>query len=713
MRIIDIELFQKQITSTSQTRFQGEVNMLYNFWRTVKLPLSFSLLLTIAIILCTNKVETVNASRFIAKQGEPASLDNVDSMNAIVWDGRDPFHQPLNTTDYYGSGDINLDGKIDNLDINIAEEIVSGIHSKMIQADVDGDGNITTQDITLLRTVLEGGKLPSWWNQLANRDERNNWIDKMLAIDSTNLYPYRWGWMVCGNFVDQLYINFANYRNDLTYTNYSGGRTKFNMPMYIVSDIPQNPIGESPHAYNAILVGDNPLDYNDWRFIEPQNDTDNRNYRPSSYVSIYADDWISGGTETPPVDTDGQPKIAKVVFKLDESFNPEVIRFSSDFLLSRSEYANGSIDNRPDFWHPTIIPTGNGYILFDGLRNDTDRINDIFITKFPFTDTNSRTSLINSKWPSKLLDAVPDQGGKVHLLWRSTDEYIPGVFYGLLNIDTLTVTNTARLSHFQTPYIASGKIIVTQDGKIHAFWDAWRTAIDTGEIVDQGLYWVQKLTDSWSDEIIISDGVGIASSNYGYLFDGIPMIGNRINLYQMGTMGMSVKQLEFDGINTWKSSVPFTLHSYNVSMDALDAIKDTNGYIHIVISANSYTPSEYHMLSHNVYKGHSWSEMQLLDENGFLPRTIAGNNGEVYLVWEHYTSGRIIPMWSQYKDGRWNSPRTIEPPVNRDGLYPVVNMINGDLVFAWNDYSADRVSIGTSSAHPPLIKWYFLPSVVH
>jgi hypothetical protein len=40
----------------------------------------------------------------------------------IFWSGQNPFHQPFSTTNYYGSGDINLDGTVNAADISAMQE---------------------------------------------------------------------------------------------------------------------------------------------------------------------------------------------------------------------------------------------------------------------------------------------------------------------------------------------------------------------------------------------------------------------------------------------------------------------------------------------------------------------------------------------------------------------------------------------------------------
>ncbi len=80
----------------------------------------------------------------------------------------------LDTLQWYGSGDVNLDGKVDSLDLQAMNNGVTNI-----EADVDGDGIPSTQaDKNLLSDYLTGqiDNLPGWWNKLTTPEERINWV---------------------------------------------------------------------------------------------------------------------------------------------------------------------------------------------------------------------------------------------------------------------------------------------------------------------------------------------------------------------------------------------------------------------------------------------------------------------------------------------------------------------------------------------------------
>jgi len=197
-----------------------------------------------------------------------------------------PFARPLRTTDYYGSGDANLDGTFDSSDLIYTEDIVGQILNPTERADVNGDGAVDSQDITAMEEVLSGSRdyLPGWWDRLETREERNGWVNKMLAIDKTDGHAYQYPFFVCREFSSVLVLNNIGYDGSFLGEPsewLSPGR--FNLPMYYVI------LATLPHAITGILVGDNPLEVNSWRFIEPQSDSDGRQwFRPGERIFIQA-----------------------------------------------------------------------------------------------------------------------------------------------------------------------------------------------------------------------------------------------------------------------------------------------------------------------------------------------------------------------------------------------------------------------------------------
>ncbi len=245
---------------------------------------------------------------FSSPMDEPNATENRWGMARLL----NPFARPMPTTDRCGSGDINLDGAFDFSDLICTEEITAGSREPTERADVDGDGRVDLNDVTAMQEVLSGSReyLPGWWGHLRTREERNNWVDRMLAIDKTDDHPYQDPFFVCRDFASILVLNNIGYDGS-----FHGEPSKwitpgrFNLPMHQVI------LAEVPHAMTAILVGDSPLDFDSWRFIEPQTDTDGSTlFVPGERIFIQVSSSFSALGKM-------SSARALVVFQLDENGN--------------------------------------------------------------------------------------------------------------------------------------------------------------------------------------------------------------------------------------------------------------------------------------------------------------------------------------------------------------------------------------------------------
>jgi hypothetical protein len=188
-----------------------------------------------------------------------------------------PFKRPVKGLAYYGSGDSNQDGFIDSLD---SEAISNG--TQVDEADVNGSGIVDYEDGQLLESYLAGDipYLPGDYDKLQTKAERDDWVDKMIAIDPTSEMPpnnvpndtLRW---ISGNYATQTCINFFGYNDEVPWAKYDlNDNRRFNLPVYFVGSTLYDSQGNPymGHGINTILTGDNALEFNDWNFIEPQND---------------------------------------------------------------------------------------------------------------------------------------------------------------------------------------------------------------------------------------------------------------------------------------------------------------------------------------------------------------------------------------------------------------------------------------------------------
>lgn len=152
--------------------------------------------------------------------------------------------------------------------------------------DIDGDGfPSTANDKQVLADYLNliRSYLPGHWNKFQSRQEREDWAKKIINIYKVNhrnwdnnsdpLLKY-----VSGNYRTDICIGtFGHTLEGLDYfgdpkvpifDKYSNKENngKGNIPVFGVQRV-RNYAG---HGMNAILVGDDPLEFNDWLFYEPQ-----------------------------------------------------------------------------------------------------------------------------------------------------------------------------------------------------------------------------------------------------------------------------------------------------------------------------------------------------------------------------------------------------------------------------------------------------------
>ena len=176
------------------------------------------------------------------------------------------------TLDYYGSGDAD---KNDTLDIR--DKIAMQTGTKNDRTDINGDGITNSQDNQLLNKYLtkQIKYLPAHWDLLRVQSERNFWTDKTKAIDKTDEKTYIPNDFDCDGFSEETGINFAGIEriwNSGVFFNYidTTNNMRFNIPLYRVTSTTSTGIA---HRMNAVLTGNDIANFNDWYFIEPQNDS--------------------------------------------------------------------------------------------------------------------------------------------------------------------------------------------------------------------------------------------------------------------------------------------------------------------------------------------------------------------------------------------------------------------------------------------------------
>jgi len=193
------------------------------------------------------------------------------------------------TLDYYGSGDA--DG---NDTLNWNDYILMNSNVQNDRTDINGNGIKTdANDKQLLSNLLNGQikYLPAHWDLLQTKLERESWLTKTLAIDSTDLIPWTPSFD-CTNFAMQTLINFAGIENisnsSMNFNTYDTTKNaRFNIPMYYVST--KTTLG-GYHSINDVVTGDSVPVFNEHYFIEPQNDSHvvpgNWSMNPNSYANL-------------------------------------------------------------------------------------------------------------------------------------------------------------------------------------------------------------------------------------------------------------------------------------------------------------------------------------------------------------------------------------------------------------------------------------------
>ncbi|MDD3663432.1 MAG: hypothetical protein PHT84_06270 [Candidatus Pacebacteria bacterium] len=289
----------------------------------------------------TNKKDAIGAYSIKLHFGSEENGEGEATLNGEITPSVinyfNPFQRPVKGTYCYGSGDENQDGFIDSLD---TEAISNGTQNE--EADVNGNGIVNHEDGQVLESYLAGDipYMPGQYEKLQTKSERDDWVRKMMAIDPVSEMPFIYGndttrW-VSGNYATQTCINFFGYDDEVPWTKYDlSNNRRFNLPFYFINSILYNPDGtlREGHGMNAILTGDNALEFSDWNFVEPQND--NINVQPGNWnMTIPGVVWIRAPNYFP-----------------NDAANPDMLAgdrlliFETDISGNASYYPNSANEN--------------------------------------------------------------------------------------------------------------------------------------------------------------------------------------------------------------------------------------------------------------------------------------------------------------------------------------------------------------------------------
>jgi hypothetical protein len=228
----------------------------------------------------------------------------------INYKDRPNVNTGMGKNNFYGSGDADNDGlTLNGNDLTRLTEVANGTYTNpndkrlRDRCDVNGDGNVNLQDKQTLQDRLNGviPYMPSEWDKLPTRAQKEDWAKKMLAIDNTNTTAFPGG--DCNQFKDQLgYINFygvsatdiPKFQEVYPYNFTNNGR--FNLPLLEVITIENDINGKliSGHAMNAFIFDNNFSNFANVCPVEPQSDHINVKFGEDYLIGINSKFYIRG-----------------------------------------------------------------------------------------------------------------------------------------------------------------------------------------------------------------------------------------------------------------------------------------------------------------------------------------------------------------------------------------------------------------------------------
>ena len=409
-------------------------------------------------------------------------LPTAGAGNPRVWDGLDPFHSPAATTDFYGSGDVNLDGKVTAADVSRAKVMAKRLAVPSYRADTDLDGDVDAEDIELLRQAVGGQPLPAHWDLLATRDQREAQITRILARDRTNEHPWSY-WFQGLTAAVQHFLRAAFYHGELVRTVYDGGPTLFNIPMYVVLVTP----ADSPFSYifNGVLVGDDPLDLTDWSFIEPM--SEQRVHPGAPGMPFGSDVRITVPTEVYSGGFNSGPDLLQ--FAISDTGEAVLLRADAELVLARHPLPQRPINNLTDLLRPRIIPESTPLLVFERMIDAIPSTVDVHLSDFPPTGLRPGVPLTGSRERTRLLDVSRGPDGTIHMLFTGERRFVSGVFYARLDPTGRRIDKLQRVAQ-GVRLARRGRVIATAEGEVHVFW--LEVGTNVAHPYEPGIYWSRR-----------------------------------------------------------------------------------------------------------------------------------------------------------------------------------------------------------------------------
>lgn len=639
-----------------------------------------------------------------------------------AWEGVNPFFQPVQTTDYYGSGDVDLDGRVTNHDAEQVRQIFAAQRQANIRADVDGNGRIDAQDAEQIELALNHGTLPGWWNRLASVTARRDWIRRMLARDMGDQHPYTTAWQQCVGFSTQLFLRFASYQGDLYATDFGAGQTVYNLPLYCVSVMADN----VAHSVNAILIGDNPLHFEDWMIIEPQTDQEmspgNRLLPIGAKITIYVPRHIQAT---------GHSKLNRVSFELKAS-GPQFLEHSPDLVLSRPPLPEEAPSNSVNLWEPILLPFGSGQLLVEKAREDLNRAPDLHLIDNWMVPAPSAQPLVGDSQPSRPLAITPLGSGECLVIWKGQPGYTRSLMAGVLDPHQKILQKRNVVAENRSVFSAR---LARWNEQTHLVW--LELKLNTTHPHESGLYWSVNSGTGWTvPKRLVEVGQDVSSWHFEelpdarrYFFDLsargkdelILVWARRSNLF--GNVQITERRYQAD----W--SQPQVIAECPFPTVGLDLLEDLEGKVHLAHWSGRFQQSGQDgrgPLYHRVLTPQGWSKELSIDNagNSLCPQLFVKADGRIGVVYDKKSGAFSQPAWSEYFNEAWTVPKLLPVRTGFDIRYPsAVRLDNGLIWIGWAEQSPARAGYGcqylkpstaTSSEITPLmrIQWSTTPLLI-
>lgn len=623
------------------------------------------------------------------------------SLIATPWSGLDPFSSPSPSTDYYGSGDLNLDVRLDDDDVTTLRDVAAGRSQANELADMDGDGDIDDADVGILIKDIAVLKQASRWETLSSSSARLDWLKRMLRLDPTDQHPYTTAWLQCVGFSTSLYLRFTGDDSDLHFTDFDSGQTRFNVPMYCVA-IEKTGFG---HGINAVLVGDDPGQFADWCFIEPQTDSfvapGSASMPWDSRVAIYVPQQIQAT---------GQARTEQVVFEV-AATGAQRTYLNPDLRLLRPTNPRPRTRVEPFRWNPQIIPLGSGGLLLDRRRQDHGRPSDLHWR--PLLSSDQETAIPASQnWQfRRLLDAYATASNEVEVLFRGDHQYVPTISVARLDP---TSGRWSELPPVATGHSAwTGHVLRDDAGDTHVFWLEMKLNVD--HRYPSGIYWSKSSGSSWTEPVrivaVTNDvPVYVDSSKPDprhYFFDvAKDPSGGLILVWARRTTPIAPAELwQTRSVDGWSSGT--LIGQLTGATAGLDLCSDGAGHVHMVYwSGPLQTPQTEGRgeIFYRRYEKANWTDPTQLSRDALgFGASITANSNSVLAAWLGKPGDRSLPTFTRLDGTSWSEPAEIVGSNSGTAWYPKIALLeDGSALAAWSDRSGEGVSVATRGLPGPL-----------